>query len=225
MRRRTGIGLALKRLIDVAGAAAGLLLLSPALAATALAVWAVDGRPVVFRQVRPGLRGRPFTIYKFRTMRPPRAGEVWYRTDEQRLSRLGRFLRTTSLDELPELWNVLRGDMSLVGPRPLLLEYLEIYTPEERRRHDVQPGVTGWAVVNGRNALPFRERLRLDCWYVDHWSLALDLRILLLTARQVLRRANAAAVEDDSALGFPLADVAAESKRRRETDTATRGDQ
>jgi lipopolysaccharide/colanic/teichoic acid biosynthesis glycosyltransferase len=196
-----------KRALDVVGAGTGLVLLAPLLAATALAVRIALGRPILFRQVRPGLRGEPFTILKFRTMRAPRADEVWYRTDEQRLTPLGRFLRVTSLDELPELWNVLRGEMSLVGPRPLLLEYLDSYTPEERRRHDVRPGITGWAAVNGRNALPFKERLRLDCWYVEHWSLGLDLRILLLTVKQVLRRSDATAVEDDPALGFPLPDL------------------
>jgi lipopolysaccharide/colanic/teichoic acid biosynthesis glycosyltransferase len=193
-----------KRAIDVAGAAAALAVLSPVLAIVALAVRLVDGAPVLFRQDRPGLGGVPFTILKFRTMRAPRAGEVWHDTDAQRVSRLGRFLRASSLDELPELWNVLRGEMSLVGPRPLLVEYLDHYTPEERRRHDVPPGVTGWAVVNGRNALRFEERLALDVWYVDHWSLRLDLRILALTVWKVLRRSGAAAVEDNAAVGFPL---------------------
>jgi lipopolysaccharide/colanic/teichoic acid biosynthesis glycosyltransferase len=204
LRTRSQLALGVKRAIDVAGAAAGLLLLSPLLGATALMVWATLGRPVLFRQTRPGLGGKPFTILKFRTMRPPHPGEVWYRTDEQRLTPLGRLLRTTSLDELPELWNVLRGDMSLVGPRPLLMEYLDSYTPEERRRHDLRPGITGWAAVNGRNVLPFRERLRLDCWYVAHWSLGLDLRILLRTLRQVVSRSDATASEDDPRLGFPL---------------------
>jgi lipopolysaccharide/colanic/teichoic acid biosynthesis glycosyltransferase len=190
--------------MDVTGAALGLLVLSPVMAATALAVRRFHGSPVLYRQRRPGLHGRPFTILKFRTMRPPREGEVWFKTDEQRLTRLGRFLRTTSLDELPELWNVLRGDMSLVGPRPLLMEYLDVYTPDERHRHDMPPGITGWAAVNGRNAIPFRDRLALDVWYVEHWSLGLDLRILGRTACQVLRRSNAAPREDGEALGFPV---------------------
>ena len=138
-------------------------------------------------------------------MRAPRTGEVWYLTDEERITRVGRFLRATSLDELPEFWNVLRGDMSLVGPRPLLMEYLAEYTPEESRRHDMRPGITGWAVVNGRN-LRFKDRLALDVWYVDHWSLRLDLRILLMTVEQVLRRANVSTTED-LALGFPLPGV------------------
>ena len=126
----------------------------------------------------PGLHGRTFEIVKFRTMRTPRAGEVWYLTDQDRITRLGRFLRSTSIDELPELWNVLRGDMSLVGPRPLLVEYLPHYTARERRRHEMRPGITGWAAVNGRHTLPFEDRLELDAWYVDNWSLALDFRIL-----------------------------------------------
>jgi lipopolysaccharide/colanic/teichoic acid biosynthesis glycosyltransferase len=199
--RRVALGV--KRGIDVVGAGLGLVLLSPVLAAIALAVRATLGSPVLFRQVRPGRNARPFTILKFRTMRPPRAGEVWYLTNEERLTRLGRFLRDTSLDELPELWNVLRGEMSLVGPRPLLVHYLETYTPTERRRHEVRPGITGWAAVNGRHAIPFKERLALDVWYVDHWSLGLDLRILVRTAAQVLRRTDVSTTED-LALGFPL---------------------
>ena len=195
--------LAVKRVMDVVGAAAALVLLSPVLAATAIAVRAVLGPPILFRQVRPGRGGRPFTILKFRTMREPLPGEVWYLTNEERLTRLGRFLRETSLDELPELWNVLRGEMSLVGPRPLLVHYLETYTPEEARRHDVRPGITGWAAVNGRHALRFKERLALDVWYVQHWSLALDLAILARTVAQVIRRTDVTPTED-LALGFPL---------------------
>ena len=198
-----GVALGVKRAVDVVGAAAGLVLLAPVLAAAAVAIRATLGAPVLFRQVRPGLGGRPFTILKFRTMRDPRPGEVWYLTNEQRLGRVGRFLRSTSLDELPELWNVLRGEMSLVGPRPLLVHYLETYTPEEARRHDVRPGITGWAAVNGRHAIRFKERLALDVWYVDHWSLALDLRILARTVAQVALRKDVATSEDLS-LGFPL---------------------
>ncbi len=193
-----------KRAMDVTGAAAGLALCSPALAVIAVLVRRNMGSPVIFRQTRPGLGGRPFVLYKFRSMRAPRPDEDRYRSDDQRLTRLGRFLRTTSLDELPELWNVLRGDMSLVGPRPLLVEYLDRYTPDERRRHEVPPGLTGWAAVNGRNSIPFRERIALDLWYVDHWSLWLDLRILALTVVKVVRRSDAAATESDPALGFPL---------------------
>ncbi len=202
MQGRRG-ALAAKRAMDVVGAALGLALLLPVLTAIAIAVRVSLGCPVLFRQVRPGLHGLPFTIFKFRTMRPPRSGEVWYLTNEQRLTRLGRFLRDTSLDELPELWNVLRGEMSLVGPRPLLMHYLDTYTPDEKRRHDVRPGVTGWAAVNGRHSLLFKDRLALDVWYVDHWSLRLDLRILARTVAHVLRRTDVATTED-LALGFPL---------------------
>lgn len=146
------------------------------------------GRPVLFRQVRPGLHGRPFMMVKFRTMTDARGPDGALLSDAQRLTPFGRFLRSTSLDELPELWNVLRGEMSLVGPRPLLMEYLPLYTPEQARRHDVRPGITGWAQVNGRNAVTWDERFRLDVWYVDHRSLWLDLRILWLTLRKVLAR-------------------------------------
>lgn len=194
----------IKRAFDIVAAAAGLVVLSPVLLVIAIAVRVKMGSPVLFRHVRPGFHERPFTLIKFRTMRPPAADEVWYLTDEARLGRLGRFLRSTSLDELPELWNVLRGDMSVVGPRPLLMEYLPEYTPEERRRHDVRPGITGWAAVNGRHRVMFRDRLKMDIWYVDHWSFRLDLRIIAMTIGQVLRRQDAAATEDLD-LGFPLA--------------------
>ncbi len=171
-----------KRLLDLTLALPGLALLSPLLLLTGLVVRLALGPGVLFRQERPGLHGKPFTILKFRTMRPgPEA-------DAQRLTPLGRFLRSTSLDELPELWNVLRGDMSLVGPRPLLLQYLPRYSPEQARRHEVAPGITGWAQVNGRNALSWDERLALDVWYVDNRSLALDLRILARTIALVLRQ-------------------------------------
>ena len=199
---------ATKRALDVVVAAATLIALAPLLGAIAVAIRATLGSPILFRQTRIGLRERPFTILKFRTMREPCPGEVWFRTNDERVTRLGRFLRTSSLDELPELWNVFRGDMSLVGPRPLLPEYLEEYTPEERRRHDVRPGITGWAAVHGRNVLPFRERLRLDVWYVAHRSSALDLRILMRTVTQVLRRTNAVVSEDNARLGFPMARLA-----------------
>ncbi|HEX7487280.1 MAG TPA: sugar transferase [Anaeromyxobacteraceae bacterium] len=200
--------LIVKRALDMALAGGVLLVLSPLLATLALSVWATQGRPILFRQVRPGRGTALFTLLKFRTMRAPAPGEGWFTGCERRLSPFGRFLRTTSLDELPELWNVLVGDMSLVGPRPLLPEYLPEYTPDEQRRHAVRPGITGWAAVNGRNALPFRERLRLDLWYVDHWSLRLDLRILGLTAWHVPRRSGSAPVEDSVALGFPMARLA-----------------
>jgi lipopolysaccharide/colanic/teichoic acid biosynthesis glycosyltransferase len=210
------MALRVKRCLDVVGAAAALAALSPALLAIAAALRVTQGAPILYRQRRPGLGGRSFTLLKFRTMRSPRPGEVWFRSEVDRLTPLGRFLRTSSLDELPELWNVLRGEMSLVGPRPLLPEYLEAYTAEERRRHDLRPGITGWAAVNGRNATPFRERLALDVWYVDHWSLGLDLRILARTLAQVLRREGAAAFEDSKALGFPVEKLDPRGPRREE---------
>jgi lipopolysaccharide/colanic/teichoic acid biosynthesis glycosyltransferase len=177
-----------KRALDVTAAAAGLLALSPVLGLTALAVRLAVGSPVLFRQVRPGLHGRPFTMVKFRTMRDATDAAGNPLPDEERLTRVGRFLRSTSLDELPELWNVLRGEMSLVGPRPLLMEYLPLYTPEQARRHEVRPGLTGWAQVNGRNAIGWEEKFRLDVWYVDNRSTRLDLKILLLTLRKVFVR-------------------------------------
>jgi len=177
-----------KRVLDLALTLPGLVLISPILAAVALAAWAAQGRPLLFRQIRPGYRAQPITVYKFRTMRETLSSEGQPLADGQRLTGLGRFLRSFSLDELPELWNVLRGEMSLVGPRPLLTRYLERYTPEQARRHAVLPGMTGWAQVNGRNANTWEEKFRLDIWYVDHWSLWLDVRILLLTLWKVLKR-------------------------------------
>jgi lipopolysaccharide/colanic/teichoic acid biosynthesis glycosyltransferase len=177
-----------KRILDATAAAVGLVVLAPVLAATALAVRVGIGSPVLFRQVRPGLHGRPFRMLKFRTMRDAADASGQPLPDAERLTRLGRFLRSTSLDELPELWNVLRGEMSLVGPRPLLMEYLPLYSPEQARRHEVRPGITGWAQVNGRNAIGWDERFRLDVWYVDHRSLRLDLRILLMTLKKVFAR-------------------------------------
>jgi lipopolysaccharide/colanic/teichoic acid biosynthesis glycosyltransferase len=174
-----------KRIIDVAAAGLGLVMLSPLLLIIGLAVLMALGSPILFRQERPGRHGRPFTLYKFRSMRTAGEGAAPL-SEAERLTRLGAFLRRTSLDELPELWNVLRGDMSLVGPRPLLMEYLPLYTPEQARRHHVRPGITGWAQINGRNAISWEEKFRLDVWYVDHRSLSLDLRILLLTIRRVL---------------------------------------
>jgi len=197
------VGLAAKRAIDVAGALTGMVLLGPVIAWTAVAIAATMGRPIFFRQVRPGLRGKPIVVWKFRTMRSPRRGEVWFDTDAARVTRLGGLLRATSLDELPELWNVLRGDMSLVGPRPLLMEYLPHYTSEERRRHDVRPGITGWAAVNGRHTTRFEDRLLLDAWYVDHWSLRLDVRIIAMTVAQVLRREAVSVTQGDGEIDFP----------------------
>ncbi len=178
----------IKRGIDVIGAAAGLFLFSPLLIVVAAAVWLTMGGPVLFCQARPGLHGKPFEILKFRTMSQALDGMGELLSDAERLTRLGTFLRSTSLDELPELWNVLVGDMSLVGPRPLLMRYLDRYSPEEMRRHDVKPGLTGWAQVNGRNAISWPQKFALDIWYVDHHSTALDLKIILLTIVKVLRR-------------------------------------
>ena len=154
-------------------------------------IWQVRrklGSPVFFRQTRPGLHGRPFEMVKFRTMTDARGDDGNLLSDAERLTAFGRFLRATSLDELPELWNVLRGDMSLVGPRPLLMEYLPLYSPEQARRHEVRPGITGWAQVNGRNALSWDDKFKLDVWYVDHRSLWLDVKILWLTVKKVLVR-------------------------------------
>jgi len=178
----------MKRLIDILVSLVLLVLLSPIMLLVAIGVWRDVGRPVFFRQVRPGLGGRPFTLTKFRTMRGAHSGEFSGTDDGQRLTAFGKRLRATSLDELPELWNVLRGDMSLVGPRPLLMRYLPLYSREQIRRHDVKPGLTGWAQVNGRNALSWDDKFKLDTWYVDHRSTLLDLKILLLTAAAVFRR-------------------------------------
>ena len=175
-----------KRILDLAGAVVLLLLLSPLLAAVALAVRCALGRPILFRQTRPGLHARPFTCYKFRTMLPP-SGEGHDLSDAERLTPFGIFLRHTSLDELPELWNVLRGEMSMVGPRPLLMRYRDRYSPRQARRHEVRPGITGWSQVKGRNALSWEEKLELDAWYVDHLGPAVDAKILLMTLGTVLR--------------------------------------
>jgi sugar transferase EpsL len=177
----------LKRLFDVAVAGALLIVLSPVFAAVSAAIVLVMGGPVLFRQRRPGLNGRLFTILKFRTMVDVTDPHGRSLPEVQRITALGRFLRRTSIDELPEILNVLSGDMSLVGPRPLLAEYLPLYTKDQMRRHDVRPGITGWSQVNGRNALTWEEKFSLDVWYVDHRSLRLDLRILRMTIRQVIR--------------------------------------
>lgn len=170
------------------GAGLAIVLLSPLIAIVAYLVRRNLGSPIFFTQLRPGLGGKPFVMYKFRTMSDARDSEGRLLPDDQRLTRFGQFLRSTSLDELPELWNVIKGEMSLVGPRPLLMKYLELYTPEQARRHEVKPGITGWAQVNGRNALTWEEKFKLDVWYVDNWTLALDLRILWLTLLKVVRR-------------------------------------
>ncbi|HBO42414.1 MAG TPA: sugar transferase [Planctomycetaceae bacterium] len=178
----------IKRAFDFAAAALGLALLAPILLGVALAVWLSMGRPVFFRQRRPGLHGKPFEMVKFRTMRDAIDAEGRPLPDGERLTRVGRWLRATSLDELPELWNVVRGDMSLVGPRPLLMQYLDRYTPEQARRHEVRPGITGWAQINGRNAISWEERFALDLWYVDHRGFLVDVRILLATVWKVFAR-------------------------------------
>ncbi|MGH9563791.1 MAG: sugar transferase [Terracidiphilus sp.] len=178
----------IKSILDCSVAALVLILSAPLWLAVMLAIRASMGGPVFFRQMRPGLHGWPFELLKFRTMRDERDLYGCPLPDGQRLTALGKMLRSLSLDELPQLWNVLRGYMSLVGPRPLLMEYLDRYTLEQARRHDVMPGITGWAQVNGRNALSWEEKFRLDVWYVDHWSLWLDIRILWLTILQVIRR-------------------------------------
>ena len=177
-----------KRLIDIVVAGVALVALSPVMALVAWCIRRTMGAPVLFSQERPGFRGRSFRMYKFRTMRDAFDAAGRALPDAERLTRFGKFLRSTSLDELPELWNVLKGEMSLVGPRPLLPEYLPLYTPEQARRHDVKPGVTGWAQVNGRNSIDWAEKLALDVWYVDHRSLRLDLKILFLTLKKVFLR-------------------------------------
>jgi len=177
-----------KRALDVLGAIVGLIVLSPVIVIVALIVRWNMGRPVLFRQVRPGLHASPFSILKFRTMRTAVGGNGTPLSEKQRLTALGRVLRSTSLDELPELWNVLLGDMSLIGPRPLLTQYLGRYTPEQARRHEVRPGITGLAQINGRNAISWEEKFVLDVWYVDNRSFWLDMKILGLTLWRVIRR-------------------------------------
>ena len=184
----------MKRLFDITVALVALLLLCLPLLALTLLVRRKLGRPAFFRQVRPGLQGQPFEMVKFRSMTDARGPDGALLADADRLTPFGHFLRASSLDELPGLWNVLKGDMSLVGPRPLLMEYLPLYSPTQARRHEVRPGITGWAQVNGRNALGWDDKFKLDVWYVDHRSLWLDLRILWLTVRKVLVRDGISAV-------------------------------
>jgi len=175
-----------KRIFDIIASAAGLAFLLPVIAIVAWQVRRKLGSPIFFRQVRPGKDGKPFEMIKFRTMLDAVDSEGNPLPDSERMTPFGAFLRSSSLDELPELWNVLKGDMSLVGPRPLLMEYLPLYSPEQYRRHAVRPGVTGWAQVNGRNAISWEDKFKLDVWYVDHQSLWLDIKILLLTVKKVL---------------------------------------
>lgn len=178
----------MKRGLDILGAGLGLILLCPLLLIIAIVVWRNIGRPVLFRQVRPGLNARPFRMVKFRTMREATGPDGQPLPDDQRLTSLGAKLRSSSLDELPELWNVLKGDMSLVGPRPLLMEYVPLYSSQQARRMDLRPGLTGWAQINGRNALTWDEKFSLDIWYVDNRTIWLDLKILWRTVKKVLKR-------------------------------------
>ena len=180
----------LKRLFDVAAAGVGLLLLAPVIAMVAILIRRKLGSPVFFRQTRPGLNGKPFEMVKFRTMLDAHDENGNPLPDSERMTPFGRFLRSTSLDELPELWNVLKGDMSLVGPRPLAMAYLPLYSAEQARRHEVKPGVTGWAQINGRNSITWKKKFEMDVWYVDNQSLMLDIKILLLTVKKVLARSD-----------------------------------
>ena len=177
-----------KRPFDVFAAICGLLLLSPVIAIVAWQIRRKLGSPVLFRQIRPGLAGQSFEMLKFRSMRDAMDAEGKPLPDSERMTPFGSFLRSSSLDELPGLWNVLRGDMSLVGPRPLLVEYLPLYSPEQYRRHEVRPGITGWAQINGRNAISWEDKFKLDVWYVDNQSLWLDIKIIFLTVKKVMAR-------------------------------------
>ena len=177
-----------KRWLDLIIALPVLLILSIPVILTSMLVAVILGRPILFRQLRPGLNGVPFTLFKFRTMTHARDTEGNFLTDKKRLTRFGRFLRSTSLDELPELINVIKGNMSLIGPRPLLMQYMDRYTPQQARRHEVKPGITGWAQVNGRNAITWEQKFDLDVWYVDHLSLSLDLKIIAMTIWKVITR-------------------------------------
>jgi lipopolysaccharide/colanic/teichoic acid biosynthesis glycosyltransferase len=179
--------------MDFAGAVIGLVILGPIMLTLALLIRLTQGAPVLFRQTRAGLEGQPFVLLKFRTMREAVGGNHDFDSDGQRLTVLGRVLRSTSLDEVPALINVLKGEMSLIGPRPLLMVYLDRYTPEQARRHEIKPGITGWAQVNGRNSLTWEEKFDLDVWYVDHWSLWLDFKILMLTFLKVVKREGVSA--------------------------------
>ncbi|MCD9486616.1 sugar transferase [Photobacterium iliopiscarium] len=185
----------MKRIFDILVSIFSLILLSPVIAITAYFIHKKLGSPVLFRQVRPGLNGKPFEMIKFRTMKDAVDKNGQSLPDSERLTPFGIKLRATSLDELPELWNVLKGEMSLVGPRPLLMEYLSLYNQEQNRRHDVRPGVTGWAQINGRNAISWQDKFKLDVWYVDHQSLWLDIKIIFLTIKKVLVKEGISADE------------------------------
>jgi lipopolysaccharide/colanic/teichoic acid biosynthesis glycosyltransferase len=184
----------MKRLFDLVLASLAFVMLSLPMVCLYVLIYKKLGHPVLFSQIRPGLNGKPFMMVKFRTMTDARGADSELLPDSERLTPFGRFLRASSLDELPELWNVLKGDMSLVGPRPLLVEYLPLYSAEQARRHDVRPGITGWAQVNGRNALSWEAKFKLDVWYVDNRTLWLDIKILFLTMRKVLARDGVNAV-------------------------------
>ncbi len=177
-----------KRIFDVTVSAAALVVTAPVTVPVSFAILATMGRPILFRQERPGLHGRPFELVKFRTMAPPPPGEDFLKSDGQRITPLGKFLRETSIDEFPTFWNVLKGEMSIVGPRPLLMRYLGRYSPEQARRHDVKPGITGWSQINGRNALSWEEKFANDVYYVDNASFGLDLKIFLKTIGKVFER-------------------------------------
>jgi len=177
-----------KRIFDIIFSALGIIFLSPIILFLALKVKKEMGSPVFFRQIRPGLHGKPFEMVKFRTMREAIDKDGISLPDAERMTSFGKFLRSSSLDELPELWNVLKGDMSLVGPRPLLMEYLPLYSPMQYRRHEVRPGITGWAQINGRNSITWEDKFKADLWYVENQSLCLDLKILILTINKVIRR-------------------------------------
>jgi len=186
--KQRGLPLLVKKALDRAIAGSALVVAAPVIAVAALAVRRTMGAPAFFTQTRAGLHGKPFVIHKLRTMNEARDRRGQLLPDDERLTKLGRFLRSSSIDELPQLWNVLKGDLSLVGPRPLLMDYLPLYSAEQARRHEVLPGLTGWAQIHGRNLTTWPERLAKDVWYVDHWSLGLDLEILAKTALLVLRR-------------------------------------
>jgi lipopolysaccharide/colanic/teichoic acid biosynthesis glycosyltransferase len=190
--------LTVRRLLDLTGASVLSVLLAPVLGGLALAIRLTMGRPVFFRQQRPGYKGEPFEVVKFRTMKDAVDADGTQLPDEERLTKLGVFMRQLSLDELPQLWNILRGDMSFIGPRPLLMEFLKWYSPEQMRRHDVKPGVTGWAQVQGRHDIPFSKRLALDVWYVDNRSLRVDLKIVGLTVLKVLSMRGAQPAQTDA---------------------------
>lgn len=196
MPKYTTIILMLKRTFDLIVSVSALLLLSPIWILVAFMVNKKHGSPILFTQVRPGLHGKPFRMYKFRTMTNAKNEHGELLPDAERLTKFGQFLRSSSLDELPELWNVLKGEMSLVGPRPLLMEYLPLYSKQQARRHEVRPGITGWAQVNGRNAISWEEKFELDVWYVENQSLALDLKILFMTVKKVFVREGISAEGD-----------------------------